>query len=41
MYSFVLKGAPWVSYTANKKLINGAKSLMDVDKVEMLLVAIL
>lgn len=37
----LFKGAPWVSYTANKKLINGAKSLIDADKVEMLLVAIL
>lgn len=34
-------GAPWVSQTANKRIIQAAKSAIEVDKLEQLLVAIL
>lgn len=36
-----LLGAPWVSNTANKKIIHGAKSLIEVDKIEILLSSVL
>lgn len=36
-----LLGAPWVSHTANKKIIQAAKTLIDVDKIEHLLSTIL
>ncbi|XP_037051441.1 sorting nexin-13-like [Bradysia coprophila] len=36
-----LLGAPWVSHTANKKIIQAAKSLIEVDKIEQLLMVIL
>ncbi|KAJ6633282.1 Sorting nexin-13 [Pseudolycoriella hygida] len=36
-----LLGAPWVSHTANKKIIQAAKALIDVDKIEFLLSTIL
>ncbi|XP_059621680.1 sorting nexin-13-like isoform X2 [Phlebotomus argentipes] len=36
-----LLGAPWVSNTANKKIIHGAKALIEADKVELLLSSIL
>ncbi|XP_037036659.1 sorting nexin-13-like isoform X1 [Bradysia coprophila] len=36
-----LLGAPWVSHTANKKIIQAAKSLIEVDKIEHLLMVIL
>lgn len=36
-----LLGAPWVSHTANKKIIQAAKTLIEVEKIEHLLVAIL
>lgn len=34
-------GAPWVSQTANKKIIQAAKSLIEVEKIDHLLGAIL
>lgn len=36
-----LLGAPWVSHTANKKIVQAAKALIDVDKIEHLLSTIL
>jgi sorting nexin-13 len=36
-----LLGAPWVSYTANKKIIHAAKNLIEMDKMETLLLAVL
>uniref|UniRef100_A0A1B0CD75 Putative sorting nexin n=1 Tax=Lutzomyia longipalpis TaxID=7200 RepID=A0A1B0CD75_LUTLO len=36
-----LLGAPWVSSAANKKIIQGAKSLIEVDKIELLLSSVL
>lgn len=34
-------GAPWVSHSANKKIIHGAKSMIDHDKIEFLLSTLL
>ncbi|XP_055676635.1 sorting nexin-13-like [Lutzomyia longipalpis] len=36
-----LLGAPWVSSAANKKIIQGAKNLIEVDKIELLLSSVL
>ncbi|GAB0088139.1 sorting nexin-13-like [Sergentomyia squamirostris] len=36
-----LLGAPWVSNTANKKIVHGVKSLIETDKLELLLTNIL
>lgn len=36
-----ISGAPWVSQTANRRIIQAAKSLIESDKIELLLSNIL
>lgn len=36
-----LLGAPWVSHAANKKIIQTAKTMIELDKVEIILTAVL
>ena len=36
-----LLGAPWVSHTANKRILHAAKTMTDTDKIEHVLNAVL
>lgn len=36
-----ISGAPWVSHAANKRIVHAAKGLIEVEKIESLLSAVL
>lgn len=36
-----LLGAPWISHTANKKILHAAKNLIEIDKVDFVLSTVL
>lgn len=38
---FLITGAPWVSQAANRRIIQAAKNVIEVDKIENLLCVIL